>query len=787
MFYSNAITRVAAFLPVAVAFLFTSGVTAQTDFLEEVIVTAQKREESIQDVPIAISALAGDKLDALNVKNTDDLLKVFPNLSVKPGGASNTGFSIRGVGTDNFHVTAQQAVGQYQDEVTLISPFVSTFGMFDLERVEVLRGPQNTLFGRNTTGGAVNIISRKPEVGGELDGYVYTRVGNEGRLDYEGAVTVPMGDTAAVRAAFQSRNRGGIYNNLANGEQIGDEERHSGRIQLAWEPSDKLRILANGHANFSRSDHLPYLASGLLAADGVSPCPEIGTGTDQFRRLNTCTNGGAAAGIRPALRDNPSTSDWNDVYDISPDVNETDFYGGFLRLEYDMPSFTVTSLSSWDKIEVLYQENLDGNTGAGFFPGQDAEYEVFQQELRLVSTHDGPLKWIFGGYYSYEDDTLATIIRNNAPGTPPFSVIPSIEIQQEVNIWSLYGKLDFDLTENLTLFGGLRWTNDSKEGISIARVAAGTFSGAPGPDRLPDTFFTDLDRLRTVTAPAAAAGVGCPGALPCQSPDLAVAQDIEQLGGKIGMNLVLNDNVSIYASFSRGFKSGAFDTRALAAFSGTADEPVDPEFLNAVEFGAKSEWLDGKLIFNASVFKYDWKDLQVFDVDSLGRPAFLNVPEVELKGFDAELKWSPFEGWYAQGGVGYVHSEIIDDGGLNTVANGAPLNQTPEWTFNGLIVKDTPIMDGNLSLQLDFQYIDDHVSQLDGDPTGFVESAFFLNARAAYQFGSEQQYEVAFWAQNITEEKTCTDLSINLNLTNIVGCTQNPGIAFYGGSFRYDF
>lgn len=210
---------------------------------------------------------------------------------------------------------------------------------------------------------------------------------------------------------------------------------------------------------------------------------------------------------------------------------------------------------------------------------------------------------------------------------------------------------------------------------------------------------------------------------------------------------------------------------------------MDPEFLNAVEFGAKSEWLDGKLIFNASVFKYDWKDLQVFDVDSLGRPAFLNVPEVELKGFDAELKWSPFEGWYAQGGVGYVHSEIIDDGGLNTVANGAPLNQTPEWTFNGLIVKDTPIMDGNLSLQLDFQYIDDHVSQLDGDPTGFVESAFFLNARAAYQFGSEQQYEVAFWAQNITEEKTCTDLSINLNLTNIVGCTQNPGIAFYGGAF----
>ena len=268
----------------AFSILFSSNVFAQS-LIEEVVVTAQKREESVQDVPIAISAMNQNQLDALNVKNTDDLLKAFPNLSVKPGGASNTGFSIRGVGTDNFHVTANQAVGQYMDEVTLISPFVSQFGLFDLERVEVLRGPQNTLFGRNTTGGAVNIISKKPEIGGELDGYVYTRVGNEGRLDYEGAINVPMGDTLAARAAFQSRNRGGIYNNLVDGSQIGDEERHSGRIQLAWEPNDKFRVLANGHANFARSDNIPYKAIGLFAANGIDPCPLLGSGSDTIWRL----------------------------------------------------------------------------------------------------------------------------------------------------------------------------------------------------------------------------------------------------------------------------------------------------------------------------------------------------------------------------------------------------------------------------------------------------------------------------------------------------------------------
>ncbi len=765
----------------------TTNLYAQNALIEEVVVTAQKRSESIQDVPIAISALSGNQLDALAISNTDDLLKAFSNLSVKPGGASNTGFSIRGVGTDNFHVTAQQAVGQYMDEVSLVSPFVSTFGLFDLERVEVLRGPQNTLFGRNTTGGAVSIISKKPEVGGEFGGYVRANVGNEDRLDYEGAVNVPLGETAAARVALQSKNRGGIYNNLVNGDQIGNEERHSGRIQVAWEPTDKLKVLVNGHANYSRNGHIPYKAAGLFAADGVSPCPLNTSGTKQFEGFNECTNGGAAAGIRGALRDNPSTGKWRDVYDVSPDVNETDFYGGFLRLEYDFENFSATSLSSWDKVKVLYLENLDGNTGAGFFPGQDAVYEVFQQEVRLTSTHDGPLKWIVGGYYSSEDDTLATIIRNNAPGTPPFSVIPSIEIQQDVEIWSLYGKFDYDITDNLTLFAGLRYTNDKKDGISIARVAAGTYTGRPGPDRLPDTFFTDLERLRAVTLPAAQAGVGCPGALPCQSPDLPVSQKISELGGRIGANLQVTDNFMLYAHFSRGFKSGAFDTRALAAFSGTADEPVGPEFLNAFEVGGKSELFDGKLIFNASFFQYNWKQLQIFDVDTLGRPAFLNVPKTEIVGFDIEAKWSPEESWFIQAGLGYVDAEIIVDGGLNTVLAGSPLNQTPELTFNGLVVKDFAVGDGNLSLQLDFQYIDEHNSTLNDNPDGRIESAFFVNARAAYRFGPDQQYEVAAWGQNLTAEKTCTDISTNRGLTNIAGCTQNPGMAFFGGSFRYDF
>ena len=811
IFFARSFAHRGALLLSLGSFLFTSGALAQGTLLEEVIVTAQKREESLQDVPIAISALTGDQLSELGVATPNDLMNVFPNLILKPGSALNTGFSIRGVGTDNFHVTAQQAVGQYLDEVSLISPIIGSFGLFDMERVEVLRGPQNTLFGRNTTGGAVSMISRKPEVGGELNGYGRVNGGNEGRIDFEGAVGVPLGESAAARLAVQTKNRGAIYNNLLNGEDTGEEERHSGRAQLAFEPSESFRVLANGHFTLQRGDRLPFrgiglldsqrlAAAGLLDADGniradagetagglLNParglrCSRLADGTAQYKELNTCVT--MVGGDHRTLH-NISSADWQDVWDGAPNTSNLDFYGGFLRLEYDFPSFTATSISSYDEVQFNYIENTGGQAYAGFFPGQDAEYKAFQQEVRLTSTHEGPWRWIFGGYYSSEDDTLATIIRNGSPGTPPFSVIPSIEIQQDVDIYSVYGKIDIDLTERLTLFGGLRWTQDSKEGISIARIAPGTESGQVGSPRLPDDFYTDLARLRAITAGATG---GCPPPpLPCQSPDLPVKQDIKELGGKIGFNLQFNDAVMGYVSFARGFKSGAFDTRALAAFAGTADKPVGPEFLNAFEVGMKSELLDGALQFNAAVFRYDWEDLQIFDVDSQGRPAFLNVPETEIVGAEVDFKWAPGAGWFVSGGLGYLHSEIKDDGGLANISTGARLNHTPEITFNGLILKEFQAGDGLVTLQTDFRYSDEFNSSANEEPGTVTSEAFFINARASYRFGNEQQYEVSVWGENLSAEKTCYDISNNETLTVANGCTPNPGMAFFGGTFQIDF
>src|SRR5690349_3292378 len=185
--------------------------------LEEVVVTAQKREQNIQGVPIAIDAMSRDTILAHRITGPDDLVKELPNLSLKTASAVNSGFAIRGVGTQNFHLTASQAVGLYFDEVSQVTPFTSQLGLFDMERIEVLRGPQNTLFGRNTTGGAVNFITRHPDPEDGHNGYINVNLGNFGKLDGEGAVGFALGDHFALRLAAQSQNRDGVFRDVESG------------------------------------------------------------------------------------------------------------------------------------------------------------------------------------------------------------------------------------------------------------------------------------------------------------------------------------------------------------------------------------------------------------------------------------------------------------------------------------------------------------------------------------------------------------------------------------------
>ncbi len=773
-------------------------------WLEEVVVTAQKRAESVQDVPIAINAIVGDQLDALGVQDTDDLVTLFPNLSLQNNSSINTGVTIRGVGTNNWHITGLHAVGQYQDEVSLFSPFTSQLGLFDMERVEVLRGPQNTLFGRNTTGGAVNYISRKPSTAG-IEGYGFTNIGNEGRIDVEGALNIPFGDRAALRIAGQTVNRDGIFHNAFNGKKMGNIERSSGRVQLLVDISDRTEILVNGHVGYNRSGRVPSKAIGYWDPDGPNvvdgvatpaalagapiDCPSVlRGGSSQFKGASDCLT---VLPFTGGQTESPTLDGWRNVQDGASDRADVNFEGGFLRVTHELDNMSIVSITAYDQMTVEYNQTLSGiSTGQGFMPGQSGHTEVFSQEIRLTSANDGAFRWIAGGYYSNDDSRLATIIYRTDSGGAPFGIVPSIAIDQEVDVWSGYGQVEYDFTDKATFTLGLRYTDDRKTGNSAARVAAKTDNGTPVGAPLGLSTYIDLDMFDQITLAAADGSRPCPppvGGLPCRS-DIPVKQVLTEWGGKAGIDYRFTDDIMGYASYSRGFKSGAFDTRALAAFQGTADQPTEAEFLDAYEVGVKSTLADGALDLNGAVFFYQWDDLQVFDVDNLGRVAFLNIPESELIGAEIDIKWTPTDSLYIQAGVGWLDTEIKDAGTLVTPVEGAPLPHSPEWSLTGLIIKTFPVGNGLVSLQTNIHWMDERNGASSGSRITTINDSWQWNARATYEFGGEQQYQVAFWIDNITAEKTCGSVELNGSLNYMAECRNpNGGKAFYGVNLRYDF
>ncbi len=782
----------------------SSALQAQSEiWLEEVIVTAQKRSESMQDVPIAMNAVTGDQLDALGIQDTDDIIKMFPNLSLQSKNPINSGVTIRGVGTDFWHITGQPSVGQYMDEVSLFSPYTSQLSLFDMERVEVMRGPQNTLFGRNTTGGAVNYISRKPNLDGEVEGYVLANVGNEGRVDFEGGISLPLGEKAAIRIAGQTVQRDGLWENLFNGKEMGDLDRQSARVNLLWAPSENTEVLANAHVGYNRSSRTPYLGIGFWDSDGSgaengaivdnlnAPTFDCSSllrgGSSQFDRASNCVTLNPFTGGQAVVA---GAGDWHKTYDAAPDKADVDFEGAFLRISHEFETISLVSITSYDEVTADYNESLSNiPSGFGFMPGQSGVSEVISQELRLASAADGSYRWIVGGYYSREESDLATIIYRTDQGGAPFGIVPSIAIDQEVDIKSLYSQFEIDAGEKLTFTLGLRYTDDSKKGTSTARVAAKTDTGSPGGNPLGLSTYLDLDDFNRITQVAADGSRPCPppvGGLPCRT-DIPVVQDLEEWGGKIGADYRISDDAMVYVSYSRGFKSGAFDTRALAAFSGTADEPTGPEFLDAYEIGFKSTFADGKLELNGAAFYYVWEDKQMFDVDELGRPAFINMPEAELSGAELEIKWAPSDTLFVQAGVGLLDTEITDVGSLVGPKKGASLTAAPEVSLSGLIVKTIPIGENSLSLQTDFRWNGEQNKSVSGRDAYQLESTFLINARASYVFGAEMQYEVALWAENLTEEKTCLDIGANGMLNYAIQCFPNAGMAFYGLNARIHF
>jgi len=750
--------------------------------LEEVVVTAQKREQNIQEVPIAIDAMSRDTILAHRITGPDDLVKELPNLSLKTASAVNSGFAIRGVGTQNFHLTASQAVGLYFDEVSQVTPFTSQLGLFDMERIEVLRGPQNTLFGRNTTGGAVNFITRRPNVEDGTNGYFNLNVGNFGKLDGEGAIGMALGEHFALRAAVQAQNRDGVFTDVDSGDKIGSTKRLSARFGLAWQPSDATSAWLSFHYGDSDPERVPRKATGRFMADNATTCPNNNTGADQFDGTSDCF-----ARNKTGVPYNPSLPDWRDAHDAANNTAEVKLEGWLLNFSHDFGPLTLVSLTGYDDVEQHLADESGGLPYIQFQALQQGDYQTFSQELRLTSNGDGSVQWIGGVFLSHENDHFATTARNNAVGPPTNAVVPTAILNQRGDVYSAYGQIDWAINEKLNLNAGLRWTDDSKNGDTTVVAMFDTDTGLISGTRLPADFLYSREFVlaHQHDFPALCA----PGVVPCSGPWKQVEQEYNKTAGKIGIDYRFTDDVMGYASVSTGFKAGAFDTRAQAVLLGTGDLPVKPEELISYEIGVKSELLEHRMKLNFSAFLYDWKDLQTFaTIPGIG-PAFLNLPKSRLIGQELEWEFAPSSDWLLKLYAAHLDTEVTDVGtlGPDAAVVGAPLPQAPEWTYNAAVSKAFAIGEHRLTLGARGRYASEQWGTMNKRPNTLIKSSTFLDASVNYEFGQDNRHVVSVWGDNLTSEKTCYLLGDLDGFTWTNACQPNEGTALYGISLTARF
>jgi iron complex outermembrane receptor protein len=771
--------------------------------LEEVVVTAQKRSESLQDVPIAVSAFTGDTLKTLGVSNASDLVNITPGLSAGSQAGSNKSYFLRGVGTNDVHLTAASAVGQYFDGVTLTSGFHAKAALFDMERVEVLKGPQNTLFGLNTTGGAVNYISKKPEIGAGTQGNVGVKLGNYGHIETDFAFGFDISETLAARVALQTISDDGAYKSISNGQRYGDDDTKTGRATLLWQPTDEASVTFNMHALSSANNSTVVKAVGTRSADGSGGlCSEAPLGAIDFEDDTNCL--GRDGGSTGEAASDPSIGDWNlTAQDIGfEDLSTKGFY---LKFDYELEWASFNSITSWDNLDYKNANDNDGSDTLGLQSYQQDDRDTFQQELRLISTGEEGYRWIAGVYYLKEDAESYTGLRGARGAFRNGAQIPNVQLDYSKENLGIYYQGEYDFSEVLTLTAGIRYSDEEITGdyLPSSPSVAGIDSHA--------LFFAE-----DINALVAAQNPGSPE---FDSNGFEIARQISQtlanedVGYTIKLDWALTEDSLLYASTSRGFKGSALDTRPVYAIvplanvlSSLDETRLEPESLDVWEIGYKGAFWENHIQFDAAMFFYTYENLQQF-ITARGNPVLDNAPESEITGFDANIKYGGDNGLFLQAGLSVLDTEVtkVGDSGF---FKGAELASAPDLSFNLLASQDIALADGNgLTLTANITHTGDQVKSTATNGNSdvvdqlTVEAFTLLNATMTYRFGEDQKYAVSLYGNNLTDEHYCgqvlvndgngilrgtTDARRDINQT-VICRVSNASTRTYGISFGLDF
>lgn len=635
----------------SVAFIATSPAFAQQDssFGDDIIVTAQKRETSLQKTAISMSVLSGEALRDQQIGNVSDLAQSMPSVNFGQT-TGNARIAIRGVGFDNISVGNEGRVAFHVNGVYISRPSAALAGFYDVQRVEVLRGPQGTLYGRNATGGAINVILAGPT--DFLDGYVDASYGNYNNLKLEGAVGGPITDILSARVSFSVVERDGYGKNRTNNFDVDDQSTRAIRGQLRIRPSDAIDIHLEGDY-FHEKDHAygwHLMGPGSLPAPATATTPALPGIIPKGLRLG---------GTLPANpRDNPS--------DIGP-FNNREFWGFAGTVNADLGGADLTSITGYRYARFHSLSDFDGTEVPISAYDQMERSRTFSQELRLSGDFDRG-EWMLGGYYFHESllggtrvalDPLILTGSNdsNIPLPAPTSIRQGLTLlgTQKTNAFAGFANVKYELVDNLSLRVGARYSHEKKAVVELN----GINMAAPYPPVISDV------------------NADFPGARHSQQ-----NATWKSFTPSITLEYQATGNLFTYVTYSKGFKSGGFNL-------GNIQPAFAPEKITSYEGGIRADWLNGLLRTNVSGFYYDYKNLQVSQV--VGAAIVIqNAATARLYGMEAEVTAHPMADLNLSGGLSLLHSEYRDFvsidparaalGPINLAGN--RLTQAPTYTLN---------------------------------------------------------------------------------------------------------
>lgn len=745
-------------LSICVAMIALGSQTAISAEIEEIIVTAQKREQNMQDIGIAVSAFNADQIRDLGIKSADEIGSSISGVQVYNfRGKGAPSFVVRGIGTQDFAPNSSPTAAVYLDEVYLGSNVISGFQVFDVDRVEVLKGPQGTLFGRNTTGGAVSYTTKRPT--SETEAYLDLGIENYDTVSADfaagGGLTQEINYRLAGRYSDQSE---GYYTNNWSEDMnpfpnspryfnpqsnIGKDKNWALRMLLDYEISDTVQALLNIHGGSRDADTLPVTPIGFTQIPGAA-------GTCQ-----ATATGGAVSDPR-FCGDSFGYSDTDgDVYTVSNDFvgsTEEDNIGTSLNIVAELDAFTLTSITAFEQVGKTSFADNDGAPWLELNQIRDIDYDQISQEVRLSRVADS-LMWMIGLYGS--KDNVDQVFCGDLNPLIGLGTECRLDFEQTTDTYAIYGHSEYSFSDKWKLTAGLRYTQEKRDFYSKSTITI------PGVGEIIVNFGTTPEDQALIDE----------------------SKSWSNVSGKLAMDYQLSDDVLMYLSYSRGFKSGGFD--GDFAFIRKQLEPYDQEIVSSYEFGWKTMLAQNSLRFNGAVFYYDYQDPQVRvqQVSDANLPynQLINLKNGKVKGLEMELLWKPTDQLDIMASMALIDTKLESPD--QPIYDGNQLPMAAKESATLLVKYEWPLADAfSMSIQLDGKYNGNYDLTASNLPYLEQDSYFLTNARITL-FKNNGDYEIALWGKNLSDETFAVQ---SYSLFGAYPVAYNSPRT-YGVNFRYNW